>query len=294
MYIKALRILFPAIRQQKKLSALVISGILVGIGLSVAFNWWRGQFYNAIQRYDSHGVWIGIGIFTALAFIFVLVYGLTSFYTRKLEFSVREFLYDKYKNAILTANVPNKDQRAQEDLLKFSQISLSFLKAILDSALRLPVFLFILYSIISPWMLIIVVIYAILGTVGSKKVAEKLVKTEYQQEAKESNLRRKIIEAVESTHTMPSLDEVKQNWIVLAIQNKILSYFTSSYSQLGVIIPFLLLLPMYLSHVLLLGALFQATSAIDNVFDSLSVFVSCRDVIVGLQMTTMRISELDV
>ena len=293
MYIEALKILYPALRKQKKLISLVISGLLSMIALSVGFSYWRGYFYDNIQQYQVHNIWLGIYIFIGLALVNVVVYGMTSYFTRFLEFGIREFLYDKYSKVIQDVDVPSKDQRLCEDTLRFAKTIIALIKAVIDASVRLPVFLFILWSVASPWMVLVVLVYAVFGTLGSKWVASKLVILEYSQEAKEARLRRAAIKSIEEHTEMPSLDEIRENWVLLAVRNKYLSYYTSFYSQLSVIIPFVMLLPLFLNHVILLGVLFQTAAAIEQVLGSLSVFVDSRDLVVDLQMVTTRLKELD-
>lgn len=293
MYLQALKILWPALKTKVKLSLKVLTGILISIGLSVAFSYWRKFFYDSIQCYNAPQVWLGLAIFTGLAVLWVLVCGLTSYYTRFLEFHVREFLYEKYKKLIAIANVPNKDQRAQEDFLRFASVSLSFLRAIIDAVVRLPTFLVILLSVAPWWVVAVALTYCVVGTILSKKVANKLVILEYVQEGREADLRRAIIHSVEEKKEMPTLDKVKENWVQLAIRNKYLSFYTSGYNQLSVILPYIMLLPLFLSKAILLGTLFQVAGAVSEIFDSLSVFVNSRDIMVNLQMVVKRISELE-
>jgi ABC-type uncharacterized transport system fused permease/ATPase subunit len=293
MYLYALSILWPIVKKKKKLTAYVLMSLLALIALSVAFNKWRGFFYDNIQLYNVKNVWIGIGVFIVLALINVVVYGISSYYTRFLEFSIRESLYHTLCDKIMGSDVPNKDQRLQEDTLRFGRTILALIKAVVDSVVRLPVFLIVLWSVAPFWMVIVSVVYAVIGTLGSRKVAARLVDLEYIQEAKEATLRRNIIKAVEETTAFPTLDEIKENWTALAVRNKLLSYYTSFYGQIAVIFPYVMLLPMYLHHAIMLGVLFQTSSAIEQVLSSLSVFVDSRDLVVDLQMITKRIKELD-
>jgi len=291
MYLKSLRLLFPALGTQKKNAFILLTTVLALIGLSVLFNEWRGSFYTSIQVYDTNKIWLGIAAFIGLALINVVVYGLSSYYQRFVEFGIREYLYLKFTSG--HKEVPNADQRLQEDTLRFARTSLGLLRALIDAGIRLPVFLFILASIAKPWMVLVVVVYAILGTIGSRKMAAPLVDLEFQQEAKEAELRRDCIRAVELKTPYPLLGAIKENWNLLATRNKVLAYYTSFYSQIGVILPFVMLLPMYLSHAILLGVLFQSSSAIEQVLQSMSIFVESRDLVVDLSMTSRRLGEME-
>lgn len=293
MYLQALKILWPSLKNNKKLSLLVLSLVTLLVALSVAFNYWRGEFYNKIQAYDANGVFIYLGVFSGLAALYVLFYGLNSYFTRYLEFSVREDLFERYKTSWQNINVLNPEQRISNDLISFARLSIGLLKTIIDSSLKLPLFLFILFSIANWWVAGVLLIYAILGTIISRLVAKKLINLEYIQEQREAEFRKSMTYAVDSKLPIPTLEDIKKNWKFLAVENKKLNFFVSGYAQLGVILPYLMMLPLYLSKKIALGTLFQAASAADSILDSLSTLVNSRDVIVELSMVTQRISELE-
>jgi len=297
MYLAALKLLFPALRENKKLTGIVFGGVLIMIGMSTCFLKWREFFYNSIQQYDAPKIYLGLAIFTGLALIHVLIYGLTSFYTRYLEFGVRQFLFNKY---ILKSRDKHKEgvsvveQRVQDDPLRFAKTSIALVKAILDSSVRLPVFLCILAAVAKWWMLVAVLVYAIAGTLLSKRVANKLIVAEYHQESLEAELRRDIIVYNNGLRLeLPSLKYIIANWQELALRQKYLSWYTSFYGQISVIFPYCMLVPSFLNHTILLGTLFSTSSAIEQVLSSLSVFVESRDLVVDLNMTSKRLTEME-
>jgi len=297
MYIQAIKMLAPALKANKKYTALVISGVLIMIGLSTCFLKWREWFYNSIQKYDSHSIYLGLLVFTGLALVYVVVYGLTSFYTRYLEFGTRQYLFDKYmpKARELHQNgITVVEQRTQDDPIRFARTSIALMKSILDASVRLPVFLCILAAVAKPWMLLIVLIYALLGTLLSKKIANKLIVAEYHQESLEAELRRDIISYNNTDRVeLPTLKTIIGNWAELALRQKHLSWYTSFYGQISVIFPYCMLVPLFLNHTILLGTLFSTSSAIEQVLGSLSVFVESRDLVVDLSMTSRRLKEME-
>lgn len=296
MYFQAIKLILPALFKNKKLTFIVVVGTITLIGLSVAFNKWRQWFYDSVQAYNSHAIYLGLAAFTVLALIYVVVYGLASFYTRHLEFASRQYLYDKFSALIFKAHdagIPNVEQRIQDDSLRFSKTSIALLKAILDSVVRLPVFLLLLAAVAKPWMLVVVLIYAIIGTIMSRKVANKLISAEYYQEGLEATLRRDLLDTLKNKSTVPTLKDIMANWSELALRQKYLSYYTSFYGQISVIFPFIMLMPMFLSKTIMLGTLFATSSAIEQVLGSLSVFVDSRDLVVDLNMTTKRLKEVE-
>lgn len=294
-YKESLKILIPALKESKKFALLVLSSVLALIGIAVALNYWRGAFYNYLQVYDIPHVFLYLGIFTALASVAVVIEGLGNYWTRFLEFQIRESLYNKYKELWkLKQEASNPEQRLAEDCIQFAQISISFCKTLINALVKLPVFLFILLSIANVWMVLVALAYAILGTVFSKIVAKPLVKLEFLQQQKEAEFRRTLtFEVQECRPVLPNLNDIKENWKELAKKNKMLTFFISGYGQIGIILPFVMLLPMYTAKKIALGTLFQAAQGMDNILESLSVLVGSRDIIVNMQMITKRLKELE-
>jgi vitamin B12/bleomycin/antimicrobial peptide transport system ATP-binding/permease protein len=297
MYLQILKMMIPALKENKKYTSLVVVGVLSMIVLSVGLNRWRQAFYNDIQAYHSHEIYIGLIYFTVLALSFVFVYGVTSFYTRYLEFGIRQYLFNKFiphsKN-VHQSGLTVVEQRIQDDSIRWARSSVALMKALLDAGVRLPVFLFILASIAKWWMLLIVLLYAIGGTIFSRVVAKKLIKVEYMQETYEAELRRDIIEYNNSKKfELPSLRQIIGNWQELALRQKHLSWYTNFFGQISYIFPYCMLVPMFLSKAILLGTLQASVAAIEQVLGSLSVLVDNRELVVDIQMTNSRIKEME-
>ena len=291
MYLYVLKLIYPALKENKKNTALVTIGTLLLIGLSVLFNKWRSFFYDEIQAYNASNVYLGLVYFSILAIAYVFIAGLTVYYQRYLEFGCRQFLYNKYVTNIHN-DINNIEQIVQEDTIRISQNTIALLKATLDASIRLPVFLFILAATAKLWMVGVVIVYALGGTLGSRKVAQKLIDAEFIQESLEAKLRRDLLGSIKEKSPLPTLKEIMNNWAELALRNKLLSYYTSFYGQISVIFPFIMLIPMFLDKVITLGVLFATTAAIGEVLSSLSVFIDNRSIVVDINMQAKRIKTL--
>jgi vitamin B12/bleomycin/antimicrobial peptide transport system ATP-binding/permease protein len=294
MYKQVFKLLLPALIKMKLLTALVLAGTLSLIGLDVCFSYWRKFWYNALQVYDSKAVMFGLGVFCGLAALYVLVSGFASYFQRFLEFGIREHLFERFSLTWKQVDVKNPEQRLSEDSIQFGQLALSLMQSLLVAVIKLPVYIYILWSVASWWVALILLGYAALGTVLSKIVAKKLVELEYTQQAREAVFRKAITYAIDQSQALPNLGEIKINWLQLAKQNKYLSFFVSGFNQVGAILPYIMLLPLYLTKKILLGSLFQVAGAAGEVLDSLSVLVNSRRMIVDLAMTTRRLTEMEV
>lgn len=293
MYLSALKLLWPALKEYKRLAILVICGTLAMIGLDVCFSYWQKAFYNALQAYDAHQVFVYLGVFAILAAIYVLVAGFSNWFQRFLEFGIRENLFNRFSLTWKLVSVTNAEQRLSTDTISFAQLSLTLVQSLLVAVIKLPVYIYILWSVASWKISMVLFVYAVFGTVLSRVVSKKLVLLEYQQETREAKFRHCITYAVDNNLVFPTLDEIKINWVELAKQNKILQFFQSGFNQCGVILPYLLLLPLYLTKKILLGSLFQVANAGNEVLNSLSVLVNSRQMLVQLSMLTKRLKEME-
>ena len=117
MYLQAIKLLWPALKEYKRLATFVICGTLTMIGLDVCLSYWQKYFYNALQSYDTHQVFIYLVVFCILAGIYVLVAGFSSYFQRFLEFGIRENLFIRFSKTWKQVNVTNPEQRLSEDTL---------------------------------------------------------------------------------------------------------------------------------------------------------------------------------
>ena len=293
MYLKAWKLFYPILTAKKGLSSLVFGSVLCMIGIDYVFNWWSGRWWTSLQQYNTNAIINNLILFAALASIYVLIYGLSSYWSRHLEFQGREVLFNKYKEIWRSSNCTNPEQRLSEDTLLLPQLVLSLLKALLNTTIKIPLFLFVLFSIASWHVAMFLLLYAIVGTVISRIVAKKLVDLEVIQQRVEAAFRKQITYAVDGKADMPDLSSIKKNWISLASANKRLAWVQSLYSQCGVLVPYILLLGLYLKKAVDLGGLRRSVGSADEVLNSLSILVNSRDLLVQLQMVVIRLSELE-
>lgn len=293
MYLKALKMILPALKANRLLTSLYLLSILFLIGMDYIFNWWGGQWMSSLQRYDSPAIIHNLILFTGLALIYVLVYGFSSYWTRFLEFSGREHLFEKYKLVWKQSNCTNPEQRLSEDCIALSHLVLTLIRAFINAAIKIPLFLFVLFNTAAWWVALAMLGYAIIGTILSRLVATKLINLEIIQQRVEAVFRKQMTYAVDGKAEIPTLTDIKQNWQKLASANKNLSWMQSFYDQIGVIVPYLLLLGLYLAKKVDLGGLRRVVGAAGEVLNSLSVLVNSRDLLVQLQMVVVRLEELE-
>jgi|SRR6516164_312282 ABC-type uncharacterized transport system fused permease/ATPase subunit len=253
-------------------------------------NRFYGTIYDGISHYNSGQIYGGMAKFAGLAGALVLVGGLTTFYCNKLAFSIREGLNIYYLQRINTLYlVDNREQRIQEDLKNFGERSCEFWFAVFRSILKIPIFLGVIITLTQWYVGLIVIAAVIIGTFAVKCAANSLISQQAKQESNEATYRKEII-----TGFFTKFQEIKTLFNIINIKIKRLSYLQSGLGQAFVLLPFVILLPLYLSKSITMGVLMQAANALGKVIESLTVLIEQRQLIVNISTCLLRMETLDV
>src|SRR5580700_8657862 len=159
----AWKLAWPYWRSDEKWSAtgLLVAIVALNLGhvyLNVRFNLWNRAFYDALQEYDWPQFWWQFAVFCMLATVWVAV-GVYQLYLRQIlhirwrrwltERSLKGWLGNQayYRIQIDQSTTDNPDQRIADDLDSFATLSLSLSLGLLNSAVTLISFLFILWRL---------------------------------------------------------------------------------------------------------------------------------------------------
>ena len=215
------------------LLAVVIGLALANVGLSVLLNFWRLEFYNAIQnkdwdgfvsllllyRHTEKGLTFG---FTPLAMSHVVIAVLEVYLTQWLTIRWRRWLTDKFLNEWMSdrayykislagsheLGTDNPDQRIAEDVREFCETSLSLTLGLISRIVTLFSFLTILWGL-SDFVVIfgmaipgdlfwIALIYAIAGTVCTHLTGRPLSALFFRQQRVEADFRYSLVRVREN------------------------------------------------------------------------------------------------
>jgi vitamin B12/bleomycin/antimicrobial peptide transport system ATP-binding/permease protein len=295
------------------LLALVVLFTLGGVVISVLLNQWYNTFYNALQEYNYAEFWPLIGQFTVLAFIYI-AFAVYAIYLRQmLQIKWRTWMTNRYlerwmnaqvyyKMQVIEDDTDNPDQRISEDINQFVALTLQLAMGFLKQAAMLIAFVLILWNLsgiltvpigsheftVYGYMVWLSLLYAIVGTFLTHRVGRKLISLNYDQQRFEADFRFSMMRVRENSESIAfyrgekpeqiafhtRFREVISNYWGLMRREKALTWFTSSYSQIAIIMPLLMAAPRYFSGAIQLGGLMQISSAFGNVQDSLSFFVN--------------------
>jgi putative ATP-binding cassette transporter len=312
----------PYWRSEEKRQAWLLLGAVVvlslaGVGLSVAFNTWNRYFYDALQDRDLKGFTHLIFIFCGLATAFILLAVYRLYLTQMLTIRWRRWLTNQhvslwfkqrnYYHLEQKGSEDNPDQRIAEDLNSFADMSLSLGLGFIRTIVSLVSFSIILIGMsgsielfgftIPHYMFWAAVLYAAVGTILTHFIGRRLIGLSNQQQRYEADLRFALIRVRENAESIAlysgeqsekqQLQErfgsVWSNFWKLMRYQKRLTFFTSGYSQIAVIIGAVLAAPRFFSSEIQLGEMMQVSDSFGNVQSSLSWFIDAY-----MQLATWR------
>jgi putative ATP-binding cassette transporter len=336
-FAKLWRLTKPYWHSEERWMARGLLAIVVGLNLglvylNVLFNDWNGRFYDALQEKNLPHFWRELGIFTILAFSFIVV-GVYQYYLRQmLIIRWRRWLTERYQANWLANRVyyrielanratDNPDQRIQEDLGNFSNQTLSLGLDAMSSVVTLFSFFLILWNLSGPlsfalagihvtipgYMVWVAIIYAVVGSGLTQRIGRRLAKLFFEQQKYEADFRFTLVrlrenaegvalyrgEADEHARLSERFGKVLGNWLAIMRLNKHLLWFTTFYSQLAIIFPFLVAAPRYFSGAITMGTLFQVSNAFGQVQSALSWFINSYTDIANWRSSVDRLTSFD-
>ena len=216
------------------LLAVVIGLSLASVGLSVLLNFWRLEFYNAIQnkdwdgfvnllllyRYNDKGFTFG---FTPLAMSHVIIAVFEVYLTQWLTIRWRRWLTDKFLNEWMAdrayykislagsheLGTDNPDQRITEDIRDYCDTSLSLTLGLISRIVTLFSFFTILWGLSGAFVIFgfsipgdlfwIALFYAIAGTICTHYTGRPLAALLFRQQRVEADFRYSLVRVRENT-----------------------------------------------------------------------------------------------
>jgi len=314
---------------------LLVSVIGLNLGnvyVSVRINEWNRSFYNALQSFDSEGLFRQLGIFCVLVVfsISMSVYGL--YLSQMLQIRWRRWLTSRYLDAWLAdqayyqlelgGRTDNPDQRIAEDLNQFTTYVLSLSIGLISSVVSLISFLFVLWGLsgaadialgtwatlhIPAYLVWAALLYAGIGTWLTIKIGQPLVPLNYARQRFEADFRFSLVrfrenaesvalsggEPVELKLFKERFGSVFENFCQIMKRQKRLTWFTLGYAQVAVIFPVVVISPRYFLKQIGLGGLMQAVNAFSFVQNALSFIINSYSDIAAWQAVTERLGGFE-
>ncbi len=300
-------------RQAWTLLAVVLLLSLSVTGINVAFSYIGNYFTNALVKKNQELAYLYVFTYFGGFLLGIPIVAMYSYVQNYLGLRWREWLTgDFLANYFRNRNyyeieaqglIDNPDQRIMEDIRSFTRTSLSFLLILLGSLMDLLSFSGILWS--KSGLLVIVVLgYSAVGTGLTALIGRRLVPLNFNQLRYEADFRYSLIHVRDNTESIafyqgekPEIDQITgrfrnvlKNFSLLIGWQRNLSFFTTAYSYLPVVLPFLVLFPLYFGGQIEYGDMVQANFAFTQVYAALSLIVAQIEPITNFAAGVQRLS----
>ncbi len=303
---------------------LAVLGLSLAIvAMSVWFNGFNRDMYNALEK-KQYEVFVKlIGYFCGMAAVYIAIGVTQTYLTQMLTISWRRWLTEKHFSKWLAHKnyyrleqqgaTDNPDQRLTEDLRDFTSDTLTIGLGLISNIVSLASFSVILWGIsgalevwgitVHGYMFWAAVLYALAGTLITHLVGRRLIGLSNSQQRYEADLRFGLIRMRENAETIALLDGEKVEnqrlearfrqvwnnyWSIMRVQKR-MNIFTSGYAQIANIFPVVVAAPRYFSGAIELGVLMQVAGAFGNVQGSLSWFIDAYTRLAAWRATCDRL-----
>jgi putative ATP-binding cassette transporter len=306
------------------LLATVIGLVLMAVWLELQFTTWYRDFYNTFETRDQVEFFYLLGTFMILAVTWIITVVYQIYFQQMLLIEWRTWLTHRfiddwmkdqahYRMQLLDRGTDNPDQRIQEDLKLFVDLTLSLSMGLLSAVTTLIVFVGLLWTIsgaleiagvsIPGYLVWVALIYATAGSVLTHLIGRPLIGLDFNQQRFEADFRFSLVRLRENTEGVAlyrgepeeaaglrqRFAAVIGNWWALMLRQKKLTWFTSFYRQLAAIVPLVAIAPRFFAGQIPLGVIIQGASAFGQVHGSLAWFIGAYATFASWKATVNRL-----
>jgi putative ATP-binding cassette transporter len=303
-------------RHETRLFAIFLLLLSGAVGLTQLLVSYAGRnFITSLTQRDPAGfyrnLWIYLGTF-ALAVPVGVFYRycaerLALLWRRWLtHIMVSRFFFNRaYYRLRNSDRVDNPDQRISEDVRSFTTGVLGYLLTVINSGVTLCAFMGVIWTI--SWKLpLVLLIYASVGTGLSILIGKRLVGLHFQQYQKEADFRYALVrvrdnaesiaffrgEKREQSDLIARFTHVIDNTLQIIGWNRTLGFFTNGYNYLALLVPLIVVGPMFMQGRIEYGVVTQAEGAFAQVLMALSVIVAQFEGLSGFAAAIKRLGDL--
>ena len=313
---------FRSERRGKANALLVLLLVLsvASVGVIVLASYASRDFITAIEKKDWHAYWRAMWFYVGALGVAVLLDVYSRLAQQSLALLWREWmsqhLIKRYFNNRAyyrlrgSQSIDNPDQRISEDVRNFTLDSLSYALIVVNSVITLIGFLGVLWSI-SGLLVGVALGYAVAGTFVCFIIARRLVGLHYDRYQKEADFRYGLVRVRDNAESIAfyrgekreHLDLVNRlvavvgNMRSIIIWNRNLGFFRNSYNSLALVVPILIVAPMFMSGKMQFGVVTQTLGAFAQVLAAVSIvadnFEGLSAYLAGIQRLGMLWDDLD-
>lgn len=305
------------IRNRKQAWGLLTTVLILSLsvtGINVAFSYIANYFTNALVQKNQDMAYLFVVVYFCGFLIGIPIVAFYSYVQSYLGMRWREWLTNDFLNKYFDnrcyyeienqAMIDNPDQRIMEDIRSFTRTSLGFLLILLGSVMDLISFTGILWSK-SVLLVCVVLGYSLIGTLMTIWIGRRLVGLNFNQLKYEADFRYSLVHVRDNAESIafyqgekPEIAQigdrfrtVLRNFNLLIGWQRNLSLFTTAYSYLPVVLPFLVLFPQYFGGQIEYGDMVQANFAFSQIYTALSLIVSQMEQLTNFAAGVERLSS---
>lgn len=274
---------------------ITLSVAVTGVGI------WSGYVMSdvmtALEQKNTEGfergLWLYLGSFAAsipLAAYYRYVEDRLALNWRDFlarTFMLRYFYNRAYYRLQGNEEIDNPDQRISEDVRNFTITSLSFSLIVINSIIQIVGYAGVLWSI-SGRLMAALIAYAVFGSLIAFLIGKRLIGLNYLQYEREADLRYGLVRVRDHAESIAfyrgerrelrdlrsRLGGVVGNMIMLIRWNRNLAFFTTGYNSLALILPLVIVAPMFMQGQVEFGKITQATFAFSTFLAAVSLFIT--------------------
>jgi putative ATP-binding cassette transporter len=301
------RLLFGAIL----LLLLTINGLNV-VGSYIGRNLMTAIEQRASSRFFSIAL-LWAGVFAALTVAAVIL----RFIEERLGVLWRDWLTRRFIAGYLRRGVylrlkergelGNPDQRMSDDARAFTATTLSFVLMFLNAVFTIVAFSGVLWSI-SPWLFLVAVGYAALGSLLTMALGRPLVRLDYDQADREASFRAELVRVGENAESVAllqlegrlaarlhrRLDALVANARRIFAVNRNLGFFTTGYNYAIQLIPPLIVGPLFIRGRVEFGVVIQSGMAFAQLLGAFSLIVTQFQQISAYAAVLVRLGTFEI
>ncbi|MBD3821365.1 MAG: putative transporter [Thiotrichales bacterium] len=292
---------------------LLISVTWLQVYLTVLLNSWYGKFYDILQKAsDIQAFWHSMIEFTYIAIPYIFIAMFAFYFAQHYSFRWRQAITFHYlphwENSPHT--IEGASQRIQQDTYEFAKSLESLGLGMFRAALTLIAFIPILWTLSSkvtlPYLdhiegslVWIALITSIGGILISYFVGIKLPGLEYNNQRVEAAYRKQLVysEDDKAFANIPSLTELftglRTNYFRMFNHYSYFTLWSTLYSQVMIILPYLLMAPSLFTGAITLGIVTQTGNAFGKVNDSFSYLIDRWTDITKFISVVKRLNEFE-
>lgn len=302
----------PERRGLALIAAGLVLSLLGNLTGQIWLNIWNRHFFEALEKRDVAAFWLQLGVFLGIvALLLAMVVGQT-FLRERLKIALRSALVRHLKDKWLRFPViyhlgfegvigENPDQRIQEDTRNLADITAELGVGALQAVLALLTFIGVLWHLsaaiklpiggamveVPGYMVWCALLYAGIGSGLTWLVGRPLIALNAFRAAREADFRFALVRVNENAEAIGSyrgereerrvldarFDEVRSAMRALSSSLARLTWITSGYGWLALVVPIVVASPGFFAGAITFGVLMQASDAFTHVQSALRWFV---------------------